>query len=142
MIGTRARHLLAEYHGCDCRTLNDVAAVRSLMRRAAEAAGATVVAEVFHEYRPQGVTGVVVIEESHLSVHTWPECGYAAVDFYTCGECVPQRADAVLREGLSAQRAEVMIVDRGLEGRPSSIAVASHELPEDLEPAVTELAGE
>ena len=62
MISTRARHLLAEYHGCDCTTLNDVEKVRALMRRAAEAAGATVVAEVFHEYRPQGVTGVVVIE--------------------------------------------------------------------------------
>ncbi|MCA9591679.1 MAG: adenosylmethionine decarboxylase [Myxococcales bacterium] len=133
MISTRARHLLAEYHGCDCTTLNDVEKVRALMRRAAEAAGATVVAEVFHEYRPQGVTGVVVIEESHLSVHTWPECGYAAVDFYTCGESIPERADAVLREGLSAEQAEVMIVDRGLD----TLAVARHDPRRDLK-----LAGE
>ena len=125
MVGTRAQHLLVEYHGCNCAILNDVDAVRALLRRAAEAAGATVVAEVFHPYRPQGVTGVVVIEESHLSVHTWPECGYAAVDFYTCGDCVPERADEVLRAGFEAERAEVLLVHRGLESPDGSIAVAA-----------------
>jgi S-adenosylmethionine decarboxylase proenzyme len=103
--------------------LNDLDAVRTVMRRAARAAGATVVAEVFHPYRPQGVTGVLVIEESHFSVHTWPECGYAAVDFYTCGECRPERADEVLREGLRAERAEVLLVRRGLASERGSIAI-------------------
>lgn len=123
VVGTRAKHLLIEYHGCDCSVLNDLDAVRALMRRAAEAAGATVVAEVFHPYRPHGITGVIVIEESHFSVHTWPECGYAAVDFYTCGDCVPERADAVLREGLRAERAETLLVHRGLEAPSGSIAI-------------------
>lgn len=121
MIGTRARHLLVEYHGCDDELLNDVDTVRDLMRRAAAAAGATVVAEVFHPYRPQGVTGVVVIEESHFSVHTWPECGYAAVDFYTCGECQPERAAEVLQAGLRAARSEALWVERGLPGCVPSI---------------------
>ena len=123
MVGTRAKHLLVEYHGCDRRLLNDVGAVSALMRRAAEAAGARVVAEVFHPYRPQGVTGVLVIEESHFSVHTWPECGYAAVDFYTCGDCVPENADEVLRQGLGAERMEVLLVRRGLTDEPRSMRV-------------------
>ncbi|MFO0569585.1 MAG: adenosylmethionine decarboxylase [Polyangiaceae bacterium] len=114
MVGTRAKHLLVEYEGCDPAILDDLEAVRGLMRQAAEAAGATVVAEAFHRYRPQGVTGVLVIEESHFSVHTWPEHGYAALDFYTCGDCVPERADALLRVALGAERAEVVLVDRGL----------------------------
>lgn len=123
VVGTRAKHLLVEYHGCDRRLLDDPGAVAALMRRAAEAAGARVVAEVFHPYRPHGVTGVLVIEESHFSVHTWPECGYAAVDFYTCGECVPENADQVLREGLGAERTEVLLVRRGLDERPHSMRV-------------------
>jgi S-adenosylmethionine decarboxylase len=123
VIGTLAKHLLVEYHGCDAAVLGDLEAVRRLMREAALAAGATPVAEVFHPYRPQGVTGVIVIEESHFSVHTWPECGYVAVDFYTCGQCVPERADQVLRAGFKADRAEVLLVRRGLCQKSGSFAV-------------------
>jgi S-adenosylmethionine decarboxylase proenzyme len=123
VVGTSAKHLLVEYHGCDCELLNDEARVRELMRRAAEAAGARVVAEVFHPYRPHGVTGVLVIEESHFSVHTWPECGYAAVDFYTCGECIPEAARDVLARGLGAERVEHVTIRRGLEGTEPSMRV-------------------
>lgn len=84
------------------------------MKRAAQAAGATLVNTVFHTFSPQGVTGVVVVEESHLSIHTWPEHGYAAVDFFTCGDCLPERAHQTLMQGLQAQSAELMGVDRGL----------------------------
>ncbi len=114
MVGTRAKHLLVEYEGCDPAILDDLERMTALMRAAAEAAGATVVAEAFHRYRPQGVTGVLVIEESHFSVHTWPEHGYAALDFYTCGDCQPERADEVLRRALGAKHAEVALVERGL----------------------------
>ncbi|GMV19325.1 MAG: S-adenosylmethionine decarboxylase proenzyme [Polyangiaceae bacterium] len=114
MIGTRAKHLLVEYEGCDPAILDDLERMTALMREAAVAAGATVVAEAFHRYRPQGVTGVLVIEESHFSVHTWPEHGYAALDFYTCGDCEPERADEVLRRALRAKHAEVALVERGL----------------------------
>jgi len=123
MVDTVAEHLLVEYHGCDAELLNDEARIRELMCRAAEAAGARVVAEVFHRYRPQGVTGVLLIEESHFSVHTWPEHRYAALDFYTCGDCHPERADAFLRVALGAQRAEVMLVRRGLRRPESSFEV-------------------
>jgi S-adenosylmethionine decarboxylase proenzyme len=124
------RHLLAEYHGCDREILNDREQVERLLRAAAEAARATVVGAVFHRFSPQGVSGVVVIEESHLSVHTWPEHGYAAVDFFTCGECTPEKAHEVIERGLRATRSETMLVNRGLLGAPRSMEVTRHESSE------------
>ena len=120
-MNTFGQHLLVEYFGCNNAVLNDATRIESVMRVAAEAALATVVATTFHRFSPQGVSGVLVIEESHLSIHTWPECGYAAVDFYTCGECRPERAYEVLRRELGAERAEVMTVHRGVprSGSPS-----------------------
>lgn len=130
-MDTLGRHLLVEYFGCDPEVLNDEARIRTLMRDAAKAAGATEVAVVFHRFSPQGVSGVVVVEESHLSIHTWPEYGYAAVDFYTCGECDPQRAHDLLKRGLEAAEAELMTVDRGLgqgQGQPArSMRLATHD---------------
>ena len=112
-MDTRARHLLVELHGCDSALLNDAERLRAILRRAAEAAGATVVAEVLHPYSPHGVTGVFVIEESHFSLHTWPESGYAAVDFYTCGDVSPERAAEVLREALGATSMRLLLIERG-----------------------------
>lgn len=123
---TAGIHLLAEYHGCDRALLDDLEALRGVMREAARASGAVVVAEVFQPFTPQGVTGVVVIEESHFSIHTWPESGYAAVDFYTCGDCDPERADAVLRVALGAERVEVMSVRRGIPGPGASLELTRH----------------
>jgi S-adenosylmethionine decarboxylase proenzyme len=122
-MDTFARHLLVELHDCDRSLLNDIEHVRQLMRQAVEVAGAHVVAEVFHPYSPHGVTGVIVIEESHLSVHTWPEAGYAAVDFYTCGEVKPGIAAAVLREGLRARSAHMLEVQRGLPEAQGALCV-------------------
>ena len=96
------------------------------MREAAIAAGTTVVSCVFQPFDPQGVTGVVVVEESHLSIHTWPEYGYAAVDFFTCGDGVPEAAHRVLFDGLLAQRAEKMYVERGMSLDGPSMRKRSH----------------
>jgi S-adenosylmethionine decarboxylase proenzyme len=84
------------------------------MEAAAEAAKTKVVESLFHPFHPQGVTGIVVIEESHLSIHTWPEFEYAAVDFYTCGKGEPEEAHKVLLKGLDAIRYEILSVDRGI----------------------------
>lgn len=130
-MNTLGSHLLVEYEGCDPDLLDDEAKIRDLMREAARAAGATEVAVVFHRFSPQGVTGVVVVEESHLSIHTWPEYGYASVDFYTCGECEPKRAHEVLLRGLCATRAEVMRVERGLRGMPRAMRLAQHAVTPD-----------
>jgi S-adenosylmethionine decarboxylase proenzyme len=112
-VDTTGRHFLVELFGCDAELLDDAPGLRALLCSAAQAAGARVVAEVFHPFAPHGVTGVVVIEESHLSIHTWPETGYAAVDFYTCGEVRPERAIELLSGKLCASRVEVLEIARG-----------------------------
>jgi len=108
--------------------LDDLEGIESLMNEAARAARANVVASVFQPFVPQGVTGVVVIEESHLSIHTWPEYGYAAVDFFTCGQADPELAHDVLKRGLSAKVAEVMHVDRGMPTPGPGIHTRSHRV--------------
>lgn len=125
-MNTHGRHWLVEYHGCQAGFLNDRPRLEEVLSRAANAAGATVVKVVFHEYSPYGVSGVVVIEESHFSIHTWPEAGYATVDFYTCGSCTPERAHEVLVEQLQPERFELMVVERGLPG-PRSMQVVRHQ---------------
>jgi S-adenosylmethionine decarboxylase proenzyme len=120
------QHLLAEYHNCDCTVLNDRPTIEQLMKDAAVAAGAVIVNTVFHTFSPQGISGVVVIEESHLSIHTWPEYGYAAVDFFTCGECIPEQAYEILKKGLKATHGEKMLIHRGHLPGPPTMRVDSH----------------
>jgi S-adenosylmethionine decarboxylase proenzyme len=129
-MNTTARHLVVEYHGCDRELLNDKKQMERLMRLAAEKARATVVGAIFHTYSPQGVSGVVVVEESHFSIHTWPEYGYAAVDCYTCGDCEPEAAHEFLKEQLRAAETELMILDRGQNPPGPSIKLAAHRIDE------------
>lgn len=79
-------HILVEFMNCDPQILNEVATIEKNMVEGARKAGATVINSTFHHFSPYGVSGVVVIQESHLAIHTWPEWGYAAVDLFTCGE--------------------------------------------------------
>ncbi len=86
-------HLLLDMVGCSFQLLDDIDQVRSLLLKAATEARATVLGHSFHKFSPQGVSGVVVIAESHISIHTWPEQGYAALDIFTCGDhAMPYRA--------------------------------------------------
>ena len=80
------RHIVCELSGCDPETLTDVDSIHAMMVAAAKAAHATIRESAFHRFEPQGVSGTVILAESHLSIHTWPEKGYAAMDFYTCGD--------------------------------------------------------
>jgi S-adenosylmethionine decarboxylase len=129
-VDTRSRHVLVELHGCDRAVLNDVGRIEALMSLAATAANVTIVQSVFHRYSPHGVSGVVIIEESHLSIHTWPEHDFAAVDFFTCGNGTPENAVDVLKHGLRAQRTEVMLVERGTYPPGPSMKVRSHYVEE------------
>ncbi len=122
--------MLVEYYDCDTEVLNDMARLDRLMRLAAEAARATVVGSIFHTFSPQGVSGVVVVEESHFSIHTWPEYGYAAVDCYTCGDCIPEAAHEFLKKALRAEGAEVMALDRGQYPPRPSIRIVGHRTEE------------
>ncbi len=99
------------------------------MRAAAEEARATVMNSSFHKFGPQGVSGVLVLAESHLSVHTWPEHGYAATDIYVCGEsCFPRLAQVSLARALGASQTELLTIERGLDA-PAGVGmrVLSHE---------------
>lgn len=117
-MDTASRHLLVELFECTAPALDDPAELLAVLRAAVTAAGATPVGELLHRYRPQGVSGVVLIAESHLSVHTWPEARYAAADFHTCGELDPRRALPALVRGLGAGRVEEVVLRRGTGRRP------------------------
>lgn len=112
-------HLLVELYDCDRGIVNDVAAVEAIMLRAAEVAKATIVGHSFHKFAPHGVSGVVVIGESHLAIHTWPEYGYCAFDLFTCGEALDKDAAIrVVREGVKAERQLVVEMKRGMLDLP------------------------
>lgn len=110
-----ATHLLVELW--DAAGLSDVCAVEDALIRAARESGATVLHSYMHPFgAEQGVSGVVVLAESHIAIHTWPERGYAAVDVFMCGACDPYRAVAVLRETLAPGRVEIAEHRRGVAG--------------------------
>ncbi len=109
------RHLLVELHDCDREALNDIDLIREVMLQAAIDCGAEVLGDSFHRFSPQGVSGVVVIAESHISIHTWPEHGYAAADVFTCGTKVnPEIAAEVLIAKLGSKNHTLMEIPRGI----------------------------
>lgn len=109
------RHVLAEVYGCNVRILDDPAMVEEILVTAALKAGADVKETAFHKFSPQGVSGVVVISESHLAIHTWPEYGYAAVDVFTCGEKVdPWTAMLDIVERFEAENYTATETKRGI----------------------------
>ena len=122
-MNSLGRHLLAEFYDCETDALNDPEQIEQLMNEAARLSGATVVQSVFHAFSPHGVSGVVVVEESHLAVHTWPEYRYAAVDYFSCGEVDCDAAVRHLAAHLLPSRVETKEVPRGvIEGRKAPVS--------------------
>ncbi|UCE23230.1 MAG: S-adenosylmethionine decarboxylase proenzyme [Candidatus Zixiibacteriota bacterium] len=116
------RHLVAELSGCNRKTLDNLPLLEELLNESVRRSGATIVKSVFHRYNPQGVSGVVVIAESHISIHTWPEYGYAAVDFFTCGDTVdPYRAFEYLKDALDSNNAHLSELKRGMPSATDEI---------------------
>jgi S-adenosylmethionine decarboxylase len=114
MSNSLGRHVLAEIHGCSFDVLNDREKVETIMVNAALETGAEVREVVFHKFSPQGISGVVVISESHLAIHTWPELGYAAFDVFTCGDRVnPWDACNYVSEKFQAGHMTAREVKRG-----------------------------
>jgi len=106
-------HILVEFMNCEPHIMNDVAAIERDMVGAAQKAGATVINSTFHHFSPYGVSGVVVIQESHLAIHTWPEYGYAAVDLFTCGEMDAWISFDFLKECFGAKSYSAIEMKRG-----------------------------
>ena len=119
------RHVLLELRECNAEMLNDLPFLRHLMLDAAVETGATVIGEIFHQFSPQGVTGVVAIAESHLCIHTWPEHAYAAVDIFTCGEAFdPTEAARLIVERLECRDSDLTEVVRGALAVPATVTGA------------------
>ncbi|MBI3924276.1 MAG: S-adenosylmethionine decarboxylase proenzyme [Armatimonadetes bacterium] len=118
------RHIIAELSYCDADLLGDLERVQEAMVRAARVAGCDIREVAFHRFQPHGVSGVVVIAESHLSIHTWPELRYAAVDVYTCGTTTdPMLAIPYLEQQLGSKDVNVSVIQRGV---PTSTGAFSH----------------
>ena len=114
------KHYLIDLRDCDPEIIKSVDPTREIVLRAAKECGATILDNYFHQFQPMGVSGVVLIAESHISVHTWPENGFAAADIFTCGEMKPQVAIDIMREGFRAKAASMSmkVVVRGqLDGK-------------------------
>lgn len=109
------RHLLVDLELDDCCVkLNDPVFLETMLEDAADHIGAQVIDTLFHQFSPQGVSGVVVIAESHISIHTWPESGTAALDIFTCGNIDPWEAVAYIAKKLNVDRLKVYQVVRGI----------------------------
>jgi S-adenosylmethionine decarboxylase len=111
-LGTQ---LVLELKNCNPVLLDDLPYIRNALLEAAEKTGATIIGQSFHQFSPQGVTGVIAIAESHLCIHTWPEFGYAAVDIFTCGEGFkPREAANMVVESLQSKEHSIMEIERGV----------------------------
>ena len=114
-LDTLGTHILLELRECNPDMLDDLPTVRRALVETAERIGATVIGHSFHQFSPQGVTGVVAIAESHLCIHTWPEYGYAAVDVFTCGDSInPEDAVDLIATALESKSHSVVSLKRGI----------------------------
>lgn|SRR5690606_7235045 len=114
-------HILLDLDGCPRDLLADAEELRAALRRAAVVAGATIVGEAFHEFKPPGVSGVLLVAESHLSIHTWPLTGKATLDVYTCSESFDaRRAADLLVLALKPRHHRRVEVSRGFDACPVS----------------------
>ncbi len=113
-MDTYSRHCILELWECNRELLNDIKFVEKMMTDAALQAGAEVREVTFHQFAPQGVSGVVIVSESHLAIHTFPEHGYASIDVFTCGKRIdPRKAASIIAQKLEANRIYEMNVERG-----------------------------
>jgi S-adenosylmethionine decarboxylase len=109
------KHVIAELYGCNSAIINNQELIEDIMLEAVELSGATIVKPVFHKFSPHGVSGMVVVSESHFAIHTWPEYGYCALDIFTCGDLINnQIALDHLKSKLQAANISVVEMKRGL----------------------------
>ena len=109
----QSKHILIELYRCDFEKLNDESFLRCTLNRAAKLAKATVLNLISNKFEPQGVTAIALLAESHISIHTWPESNYSAVDIFTCGRnMLPELASQYLIEALKAEEHSLRIIER------------------------------
>jgi S-adenosylmethionine decarboxylase len=134
-MDTQGRHVIAELDGCDAAILSDPVVVRRLLLEAARRTNATVLNDAIFAFNNGGVSGFVLLAESHVSIHTWPEHHYAAIDIYTCGNyTMPQEGCDYLADALGATRVRTTSMTRGI---PASGGYHDHRVLPHLESAAT-----
>ena len=112
-LSHQSKHLLLELYRCDCEKLNDESFLRCILNRASKLANATVLNLISNKFEPQGVTAIALLAESHISIHTWPESNYSAVDIFTCGKnMMPELASQYLIESLMAEEHSLRVIER------------------------------
>ncbi|GAB4373827.1 MAG: hypothetical protein Kow0062_11260 [Acidobacteriota bacterium] len=136
-MNTVGTHCVLELYGCADHLLNDERFLREALRRAAVEARSTLLGEISHRFEPHGVTALALLAESHISIHTWPEHGYAAIDVFTCGAHTrPEAACRLLAQTLGARRSHLRRLPRGVaapagtfsaERHPEGVAVSAEE---------------
>ena len=120
-----ARHCILELYECDKAKLNDEAFIRNTITSSAKIAGETLINLVTHTFKPQGITGLALLAESHISIHTWPEIGYAAIDVFTCGDhTMPEKACKLLSKDFLAKHFSFKNIAREI---PSGIQTLNRE---------------
>ena len=112
-LSHQSKHLLLELYRCDREKLNDESFLRCILNRSAKLANATVLNLISNKFEPQGVTAIALLAESHISIHTWPESNYSAVDIFTCGQnMLPKLASQYLIEALKAEEHYLRVIAR------------------------------
>ena len=112
-LSHQSKHLLLELYRCDYEKLNDESFLRCTLNKGAKLANATVLNLISNKFEPQGVTAIALLAESHISIHTWPESNYSAVDIFTCGQnMLPELASKYLIEALKAEEHSLRIIER------------------------------
>ena len=112
-LSHQSKHLLLELYRCDEEKLNDEPFLRCSLNKAAKIAKAKVLNLISNKFEPQGVTAIALLAESHMSIHTWPESNYSAVDIFTCGQnMLPELASQYLTEALKAEEHILRVIAR------------------------------
>ena len=112
-LSHQSKHLLLELYRCDYEKLNDESFLRCALNKAAKLAKATVLNLISNKFEPQGVTAIALLAESHISIHTWPESNYSAVDIFTCGQnMLPELASQYLIEVFKAEEHSLRVIKR------------------------------
>ena len=113
-MNTLGYHIIAELSQCSSSILDNYDKIKSIIERGAMESGATIIGSVFNKFVPCGVTGIVAISESHISIHTWPEFRYASLDIYTCGNINPFISLDYIREKLECKKTKTTVLQRGI----------------------------
>ena len=106
-------HIIVELHGVNSELLDNKEKLEDILVRAVQEAGSTIIGKVFHKFSPHGVTGIIGIKESHISIHTWPEFGYAALDIFTCRGIDPNEILRFIVDEFKPEFYTTMILSRG-----------------------------